>query len=309
MSVQALELSRPRHRTLPEILADREAIHHIAANGYVEMPWDPVWTTLYSKAARDDFWRLLASSDRDLFVYKKATEADDQGLFDRNGEKKDSLSLREAAEKSTSYDNKFYFHCYPWTRDVLRRQGAPVDDYQKLFNACAEFNHMAMRFALAVGDGLDQLNAYASVRKRYPGSMVERFTKAPVVTRLLRYKSKDKDAPLGKIHRDRCALTAHWFSSHPGLKLFGPDKQPIAAADHDPSQILLFLGEKAWSATRGQFGTGVLHGASNLVHGFDPDEDRFVVVTFVHCKLDFDDLRWKEDNRSQLEINPADYPL
>ncbi len=311
MNVQVVRrpLLTTRHRTLREILADQDAIPTIAKHGFVEIPWDPIWVASLSHIARQEFWRLLESPDRDRFKYDLATESDDQGLFDRNGEKKDSLTLREAAEKSTQYDNKWFFHCYHTTRDVLRKQGAPVEQYSKLFDACNEFNRMAARFALSVADGLDQINRSAPASKRYPGSLVDRFTKARVVTRLLRYKSRAKDAPLGKVHRDRCGLTAHWFSSHPGLKVFEADRTRIAAADNDPKKILLFLGENAWPATRGQFGTGVLHGASNLVHDVSVDQERFVAVTFVHCKLNAQDLQWKEANKSQLVINPADYPL
>jgi hypothetical protein len=310
MSLQTLERHAVRRapRTLHDCLAESSAVSTIAAHGFVELPWNPAWVASQAGRARESFWNLLASPERDLFAYRKATEADDQGLFDRNGEAKKELSLREAAEKSTAYDNKWFFHCYPWTREALQDQGAPVEKFAGLFNACEHFNHAAMRLALALGHGLDEINETAPQR-HYPGRLVDRFTRSKVVTRLLRYKSKAADAPLGKVHRDRCGITVHWYSSHPGLRVFEADKRPVLVHDDDPGRVLAFLSENAWAATRGLFGTGVLHGASNLVHGVGSEDERFVAVTFVHCKLDEADLQWKESHRNELEINPADYPL
>lgn len=309
MSVQALEpICTARHATLQELMARHGAISNIANGGYTELPWDGDWVSQHSAAARSGFWRMLDGPDRDAFRYAQATETDDKGLFEKRGELKPSLSPLEAAEGRKRYDSKFYFHCDQQTEQTLRRQGAPVGQYQDVFHACRHFNMMASRFALEIATGLDELNDQEKPEQRYRRSFRERVIGARVVTRLLRYMPQGKEDPLANLHRDRCAITVHWHSSHPGLVVYGPDKKPVPTHDTDPSQVLIFLGEKAWVATRGKYGSGVLHGVSNLTGAVPAAENRFVAVTFVHCKLD-DDLEWKEAHRGDLTVNPADYPL
>ncbi len=309
MNVQSPERTRTReHVPLGVLMARNGAIANIAHCGYSEMPWDADWVRAQSLAAKQDFWRLLDGPHRDLFRYAQATETDDQGLFEKRGELKPALSALEAAEGRARYDSKFYFHCDGNTEDTMRRQGAPVDEYLGVFDACAQFNATARRLALEIATGLDELNEQDAPASRYKRSFRDRIIGGRVVTRLLRYMPQSKGDPLANLHRDRCAITVHWFSSHPGLVVFGPDKKPIPMRDTDPSEILMFLGEKAWIATRGKYGTGVLHGASNLKGLAPAHENRFVAVTFVHCELD-PDLEWKEANRKVLELDPADYPL
>jgi hypothetical protein len=253
---------------------------------------------------------MLESPERDLFRYHLASEADDQGLFEKSGERKSELTAREAAEGSVRYDSKWYFHCYDTTRAVLERQGAPVQQYRLFFDACAQFNAMARRIALGLAGELDIQNEHErDPAKKYRGSLRARIIGSPVVTRLARYKSKAKGAEVAKVHRDRCALTAHWVSSHRGLVVFDKAGQRIEVADSDPARLLVFLSERAWPALRGKLGTGVLHGASNPEQISPDDDERFIVVTFVHCRLTDTDLQWAERNKQELAINPANYPL
>lgn len=309
MSVQALEpICASKHTTLRESMARNGAINNIATSGYTELQCDGAWVSAQSTAARSGFWRMLDGPDRDLFRYAQATEMDDKGLFEKRGNLKPTLTALEAAEGRKRYDSKFYFHCDQQTEQTLRRQGAPVDKYRELFQSCQRLNAMASRFALEIATGLDELNEQDDPSRRYDRSFRERIIGGRVVTRLLRYTPQGKEDPLASLHRDRCAITVHWHSSHPGLVVFGPDKKPVPTHDTDPSQVLIFLGEKAWIATRGKYGSGVLHGVSNLTGAVPAAENRFVAVTFVHCTLDRD-LEWKDAHRGDLVIDPADYPL
>lgn len=311
MNVQTVApaTAAPRHATLAEIMARYGTVLSIAERGYAELPFDADWVTQNGEAAKSDFWRMVDGPDRDLFRFAQATEANDKGLFEKRGETKASLSALEASEGRTAYDSKFYFHCDQQTEDTLRRQGAPIDRYRGMFDACTAFNAMASRFAFEVGSGLDRINeTETDPARRYERSFRNRFLGARTVTRLLRYMPQGQSDPLASLHRDRCAITVHWLSSHPGLVVFGPDKRPVPTHDTDPSKVLIFLGEKAWTAMRGKHGTGVLHGASNIPGAVPSRENRFVAVTFVHCRLDAD-LEWKEEHRDELNINRADYPL
>lgn len=313
MSVNVLVREPPQRVTAPPTIFDivtREGVaENLRTHGWTEIPWDPAWVQRQASKIKEDFCRMLESPHRDQFRYLKATEIDDQGLFEKSGERKAELTIREEAEKSTVYDSKWYFHCYDTTRGVLDAQGAPTQSYDRLFDASGNFNAMARRLAAEITGQLDVLNEHETdLSRKYKGSMCARVVGDRVVTRSAVYKSKEKGDTVAKLHRDRCAMTFHWISSHPGLVLYDRERRRIVANDADPGKLLIFLSDKLWAASRGKLGASILHGASNPAD-ISNGEARCIVVTFVHARLTETDLQWAEHHKSDLVVDPADYPL
>src|SRR5581483_12301423 len=93
-----------------DIVVRERVAENLRERGYVEIPWDATWVTNQSIRIRDDLRRMIEGPHRNLFQYAQATEIDDQGFFEKNGERKEVLTARETAEKSVVYDHKFFFH-------------------------------------------------------------------------------------------------------------------------------------------------------------------------------------------------------
>jgi hypothetical protein len=287
----------------------------IIVDHYSELPWRSVET----QAARvqRDFWKMLdQDARRDLFyIPEEAYTRDERGeeleiglLKKRTGGSKATLTPLEIAEGRLGYDsNKYRFHFANDLLSALRNEKVLLRDYKSFLSGCALFNEMAQNIALRVARAFDACNApsYAN-RVCYPGSLEERITKSKTITRLLRYEHAAGAAPDASLHRDRSCFTIHWLSSHPGLILFDRFEQSIRVNETDPRRILIFPGTKFWGATRGLHGSGTLHGVRDPRRSLGSqqvNEQRFAVVSFVHCALSIDDVAWMDAHIHDLTID------
>jgi hypothetical protein len=189
-----------------------------------------------------------------------------------------------------------------------------IRDYHRFLSSCALFNERAYQIALSVARAFDAVNSRGrSVHGSYPGSLEERIAKSKTITRLLRYEQVLGTAPDASLHRDRSCLTIHWLSSHPGLTLFDRFGQAIRVNETDPRRILVFPGTKFWGVTRGLYGSGTLHGvrdkrcSSPMPQG--ANEERFAIVSFVHCALTPDDVAWMDAHLHELAIDRTRYTI
>jgi hypothetical protein len=166
---------------------------------------------------------------------------------------------------------------------------------------------MAQKIALLVARAFDTCNAPShDIPGRYPGSLEERIANSKTITRLLRYEQAVSTAPDASLHRDRSCFTIHWLSSHPGLILFDRFGQAIRVNETDPRCILVFPGTKFWGVTRGLYGSGTLHGVRDKRCSSPPqsaNEERFAIVSFVHCALTPPDVAWMDAHLHELAID------
>ncbi len=272
--------------------------------GYLEVPINGKNLCFHKNRALSQFSQLIADPERDKFIYRGTDEDYDIGFYDRNGEAKETLTPQEQAEHRNQYDRKEYFHADADTYQLLKRQGAPVERYPGLFQACRQFNIQASSIAKVLAQTLDHGSDGA-----YPGSFRQKIEdpRSRVVTRIMRYKPQEEGVFIAALHRDKAAVTVHWFSTHAGLVFYDAQAQPVVLQDTDPNTALVFLGRKAWAAMRGTYGKGSVHGAHNAV-ALQGREHRFVIVTFVHCFLDDDDKAWASAHEGDIKIRDAEFP-
>ncbi len=236
------------------------------------------------------------------FAHDETGEELEFGLMRRVGSAKSVLSEQEIAEGRTTHDrNKWVFHYAPELMEYLEVDPDLKREYDGFLRACQTLHQRARAYAHLLAQAFD------AVPHRYPESMASKVAHAPAYTRLLRYDvvpSKVMDAGL---HRDRSAFTVHHFSSHPGLVLFDRALQPVAGSETDVRKALIFPGLKFWMATRGEYGTGTIHGVRDLrrdeaVPG--AQTSRYAMVSFVHTKLSPGDLEFFASRKTELMIDP-----
>lgn len=313
------KLTASPRETLVEYLREHEAFERIIRDGFCEIAWPSV-RSLTDRVKRG-YWRLLDRDNlRHHFEIPSHEYDHDElgnpleiGLLDkRKGAEKKELTPLEIAEGRKHYDaNKCVFHYNEDLLSRLRKQRGLVEESSDIFGPCAQLNIDASHIARAIGALFDEKNAQKRTG-HYPGSFAESIVDSLATTRLLRYERPKGKVPDASPHRDRCAITVHWISSHPGLGLFAPDGRLLTANETDPEKILIFPGQKFWGATRGIYGTGTLHGVLDRrrMEGKRTSRSyRFVAVTFVHSKLDPETVAWMTANWNDLRIDPDDYKL
>jgi hypothetical protein len=188
-----------------------------------------------------------------------------------------------------------------------------VTSVRNFLSGCALFNDMAQRIALLVARAFDACNTPRhAAAECYPGSLEERIKQSKTITRLLRYEQVVGAAPDALLHRDRSCFTIHWLSSHPGLVLFDRFEQSVKVNETDPRRILVFPGTKFWGVTRGLYGFGALHGVRDPRRSRESqnaNEQRFAIVSFVHCALTPEDVAWMDAHFHELTIDRTRYFL
>lgn len=291
---------------LPDILA--HAPGGIARDGFYEF----LWTDLSEHARRvyEGFDRLIAANEagkpalrfpRDSYARDEIGEELEAGLLEKKvGQLKAAPTAAEIAEGRLGADpNKHRFH---YSNDLkLRVLGTPeADEYRSFLASCELMNDAALVIAKIVAMYVDAA--------RPDLALTERINAGKVITRILRYDHAPNAPFHAKAHRDRSCLTVHWDSSHPGLELFTRSRVWRAANETDPERLLVFPGLKFWSATRGEYGTGTIHRVRRLPRenaGAEAVERRFALVSFVHCAMTPDDVRWHHEHIRELA---KDYP-
>lgn len=293
----------------------------IITENYSELPW----RSFEAEASRvqQDFWKLLDHElRRDMFcVPEEKYEKDERGeeleiglLQKRTGGAKTMLTPQEIAEGRFGYDsNKYRFHFARDLLSVLSDEKELMRDYRRFLSGCALFNERAQQIALLVARAFDACNSSGrTVVGSYPGSLEERIAKSKTITRLLRYEQTEGAVPDASLHRDRSCFTIHWLSSHPGLTLFDHAGHAVSANETDPRRILVFPGTKFWGVTRGLYGSGTLHGVRDrrrTQSSQNAHEQRFAIVSFVHCALTPEDVAWMEAHLHELKIDRARYAI
>jgi hypothetical protein len=86
------------------------------------------------------------------------------------------------------------------------------------------------------------------------------------------------------VHIDRNCVTIHWWSSRPGLYVFGPDGRKYSTNETAQDRIAMFPGKKFVGLTDCKYGLGTPHGVVDRMRA-ESLEDRFAIVTFVHSAL------------------------
>jgi hypothetical protein len=293
----------------------------IITENYSELPWRSI--RAQAACVQRDFWKILDNEARqDLFCIPEETyEKDERGdeleiglLKKRTGGTKSELTLLEIAEGRLAYDsNKYRFHFAHDLLLALKHEKALLHDYRSFLSNCALFNERAQEIARLIARAFDECND----RRRttsvcYPDSLEERIIKSKTITRLLRYEQAFGVTPDASLHRDRSCFTIHWLSSHPGLTLFDHSGQVVHVHETDPRRILVFPGTKFWGVTRGLYGSGALHGVRDKRRSLvsqQVNDQRFAIVSFVHCALTPDDVAWMNTHLHTLTIERTHYVL
>lgn len=254
------------------------------------------------------FARLLDEEpNRDLFLIpEERYERDENGeeyevglLPKRTGGLKRTLTPTEMVEGRTSYDsNKWRFH---YGDDLLRHLAEfpeLLHKHRDFLSACRILNNRAAHLAKSLARAFDQSGR--------PGNLEAKFASGKSFTRVLRYEQPVAGAPDAGLHRDRSALTFHWYSSHPGLVLFNHAGNSMSGSETDPRTIIAFPGTKFWAMTRGEYGSGTIHGVRDVRHQSESERtlvQRYAIVTFVHPTLDAEDVAFMREHIAALHID------
>ncbi|HVU75576.1 MAG TPA: 2OG-Fe(II) oxygenase family protein [Candidatus Paceibacterota bacterium] len=172
-------------------------------------------------------------------------------------------------------------------------------ELRAFFRCLSELERLAIEMAYGMAIELDARNGAKSTIRKYPGRLDVKMRNATCVTRILRYPPGTHATRRAKTHIDRSFMTAHWFGSHRGLKLYTPSGSWERIDETSHELVALFPGEKFAAATKGMLGTyGTPHG---VWCDEDLKEDRYAIVSFVHPGTFSADCAWLADNKSVIE--------
>jgi len=266
-------------------LTATSAWDHLIESGFYEREIDPRFLAGVIPDIREGLLRMTEGPDTDAF---REVEL----LYDEMGWSHNSGLVRRSDD-----EQKWFFHHYgPPTHLHLQVSGAPVHRYERFFLALTKVNARAKRLAYDLARELDR-------RHTCPGGPLSpRIEKNHCVTRVLRYLKRDEaKAPDATVHLDRNCITVHWYSSHPGLRIFGPDGQAHTARETAMDRIVFFTGKKFAAATRGEFGLGTPHGVKDDARHARTNDDRLALVSFVHCGLHEHDAAWLKGAKGSMD--------
>ncbi len=263
---------------------------------------------------QNGFARILddESQHAPFLISEALYERDENGeeyevglLPKRTGGVKRVLTPTEAIEGRKSYDtNKWRFHYGDDLLPHLAGQTEVLRAHRDFLSACRIMNNRGAYLATQLARAFDQCG--------YPGNLEAKFAKGKAFTRVLRYEQPQGNAPDAGLHRDRSALTFHWYSSHSGLVLFNQAGNPMQGNETDPRAVMTFPGTKFWAMTRGRYGKGTIHGVRDNrrdLQAATTNQARYAIVTFVHSMLDPDDVLFMREHLPELRIDQGAYRI
>lgn len=198
-----------------------------------------------------------------------------------------------------------YKYVLQFTPDmVMDRSVLSEPIVRSLFAALGRIDEHAREAALHVAVALDR-------RRRFPHSIATALESGRVITRVLRYLPKRDETPDAKVHIDRSFLTVHYWSSHPGLRIFDPRGGIVPVRETSSRDIVVFPGRKFAALSRGTLGYGTPHGVRDerRKNGSHGGEDRYAIVSFVHPKSTVEDAAWLHAHRDEIARFEAGFAL
>jgi hypothetical protein len=259
--------------TVHRELVRAEAVHHMQHAGFVQIPYDPTVLVTHVPRIVDGMRRMTNGDDKSRFE-KRVLFVDEAGYDHDSG-----LIRREERER------KWFYHLYARTEEDFRALGAPVSKYQDFFTSVSILNDRAFEIATTFAQLWDATHGRSVL-------LSERLDTHCVVTRVLRYLPRERGQPDATVHIDRSCLTVHWWSSRAGLNVFSPDKEGHQILETQHDHVCLFPGMKFAAITKGAFGSGTPHGVRDDARDQEGVEDRFAIVSFIHCRLTPKEARW-----------------
>jgi len=259
--------------------------------GFAEIPIDPNRIDTVIKSIIEGM-RRMTDSEADQKRFAASVIGRDEMGWDRG-----AGLWRRAKDES-----KFFYHLHGDQPNKDALSGIP--EYESFFEGCDLLNTYAHQLVIRVAEMFDMHDRKNGTA--YPSSLAEKFRNGTVVTRVLRYLERSERSVDAAIHLDRSGMTVHWYSSHPGLAIIDNRGHPQRIRETALDTIALFPGKKFAATTRGVYGPGTLHGV-RAERNDGVRADRFAVVTFVHPRLDPEDVIFLKEKKDAYERYERDH--
>jgi isopenicillin N synthase-like dioxygenase len=257
---------------LPHRIAGAEALRiaeEILRLGFAELAIDPSILAQHVPSITEGMQRMTEDPAAHAAFPEIIVSVDEMGWPREAG-----LVRRNDAE------NKYFFHHQ--TPEAEWPDEEKAKEYVHFLESCKALGQEAQRIVLAVAEALDTIGCGAD------GKLVEMFTNANVVIRILRYlqlgeeRAGNADA---YAHMDRSGFTVQFWASEIGLKIFDRERNSYRVDETAWDKVALFVGKKLFGVTHGSQGMIGVHGVRDAREGRPAKKDRYAIIAFIHPKM------------------------